>query len=222
MTPFFINHTKVCFRPVSEKLKLSNYDAFVLSLKGLKKAEGKVLLLGEFANEISLWLEYLEKEGKGRIKQLDCVVVETKKSEKILRNFYKLIEAAGGLVEKDGKVLMISRWGVWDFPKGKLEKGESVAEGALREVEEECQVKAKIREELPSTYHSYFCPYKKRLVLKRTYWFVMECLEDSKMKPQKEEDIEALKFMTSKEMKAALKESYPSLQWLGKQYLKKG
>lgn len=40
--------------------------------------------------------------------------------------------------QRDGwRVLMLRAWQYWDFPKGKVEAGETPFEGALREVEEE-------------------------------------------------------------------------------------
>src|SRR3546814_3091780 len=51
------------------------------------------------------------------------------------------IEAAGGLVRnQQGQYLFIFRHGKWDLPKGKLEAGETPAEGGIREVEEECGI----------------------------------------------------------------------------------
>ena len=61
--------------------------------------------------------------------------------EKLKKAFFKHfthIEAAGGIVENEKKeLLFIYRLGKWDLPKGKVEKGESIAETAVREVEEE-------------------------------------------------------------------------------------
>jgi len=50
-----------------------------------------------------------------------------------------VIRAAGGIVVRDGYVLVVHRPGYddWSFPKGKLEDGESWEDAALREVEEE-------------------------------------------------------------------------------------
>ena len=63
--------------------------------------------------------------------------------EKLWKKFnqhYKIIEAAGGAVVKDKKLLAIYRLGKWDLPKGKMERGESKEESAIREVEEECGI----------------------------------------------------------------------------------
>ncbi len=50
-----------------------------------------------------------------------------------------LIRAAGGIVRSGHRVLLVHRprYDDWSLPKGKLETGESWAEGALREVAEE-------------------------------------------------------------------------------------
>ncbi len=50
-----------------------------------------------------------------------------------------MIRAAGGLIVRDGCVLLVHRvrQDDWSFPKGKLEPGETWEDAALREVEEE-------------------------------------------------------------------------------------
>ena len=70
---------------------------------------------------------------------------------------------------KGDQVLMIYRLGKWDLPKGKLKSDEDQAAGALREVEEETNIKLELGEELPSTWHSY--AYKGNKMLKKTSWF---------------------------------------------------
>lgn len=87
---------------------------------------------------------------------------------------FRVIEAGGGVVfNSRGEFLAIKRNGVWDLPKGKLEKGEDFSGAALREVEEETGLKGlRIKEPLMSTYHSYRLKGKK--VLKKTRWFEME------------------------------------------------
>ena len=60
----------------------------------------------------------------------------------------------------------------WDLPKGKLEENESIEQCAVREVEEECNMRLlKIVSKLPSTYHCY--PYKGAWAFKTTYWYKM-------------------------------------------------
>ncbi|MBU3674445.1 MAG: NUDIX hydrolase [Solirubrobacteraceae bacterium] len=65
------------------------------------------------------------------------------------------IEAAGGVVIRDGKVAVVhrDRYDDWSLPKGKLDKGESFEQAALREVLEETGLQVELGEELePVSY----------------------------------------------------------------------
>jgi 8-oxo-dGTP diphosphatase len=63
------------------------------------------------------------------------------------------IEAAGGVVVRDGKVALVHRprYDDWTLPKGKLGRGESFEEAALREVGEETGLRPRLVRELPAT-----------------------------------------------------------------------
>ena len=86
---------------------------------------------------------------------------------------FHVIEAGGGLVmNEQGEFLAIFRNGVWDLPKGKLEKGEDFVSAASREVEEETGLQGlQITDPLMSTYHTY--TLKGKHILKKTRWFEM-------------------------------------------------
>jgi 8-oxo-dGTP diphosphatase len=64
------------------------------------------------------------------------------------------VKAAGGVVVRKGKkgpklaLVHRPRYDDWSLPKGKLEKGESFEQGALREVEEETGLRCKLGAEL--------------------------------------------------------------------------
>lgn len=105
-------------------------------------------------------------------------------------HMFKVIEAAGGLVKnKNNELLFIRRMGKWDLPKGKIEKGESLEQAALREVEEETGLKELILEEfLNNTFHIY-TERNGEKILKTTYWFKMTYVGNSQPIPQKEEGI---------------------------------
>ena len=105
-------------------------------------------------------------------------------------NHYQHIEAAGGLVRNEGgDILVIYRKGVWDLPKGKIDKGEKPEEAAVREVQEETGLQAvSVKVPLMNTFHTYRQKSGRR-VLKKTYWYIMEA-EDQELSPQAEEDIE--------------------------------
>jgi 8-oxo-dGTP pyrophosphatase MutT (NUDIX family) len=109
---------------------------------------------------------------------------------------YDLIEAAGGLVQKNNKYLFIKRNGIWDIPKGKLEEGEDVEAAAIREIEEECGLDQPIIERhLINTWHTY--PLKGRKILKKTYWYLLTAKEDNKeLIPQLEEGITEVKYLS--------------------------
>jgi ADP-ribose pyrophosphatase YjhB (NUDIX family) len=107
----------------------------------------------------------------------------------------------------------------WDLPKGKKETGEDYRRTAEREIKEECGVEAKVGKKICTTWHTY--TMNKNNMLKKTRWYVMECIDDSKIKPQLEEDIEELRWMSQKEVFHALQNSYRSIRFVFEEYYKK-
>jgi 8-oxo-dGTP diphosphatase len=82
-----------------------------------------------------------------------------------------MVRAAGGIVVRDGRVLLVHRpkYDDWSFPKGKLDEGESWEEAAVRELEEETGLACRVGEELGRTHY---------LVLggpKEVRYYRMEC-----------------------------------------------
>lgn len=130
----------------------------------------------------------------------------------------KLIPAAGGLVVNPKKeVLCIFRNGVWDLPKGWIEKGESIENAAIREVEEECGISnLQLIKPLITTYHIYF---HKGIKLKQTYWFLMNSNYSEKLTPQQEEGITEVVFKNETAIKDALKNTYANIQLVYQKYL---
>lgn len=149
------------------------------------------------------------KKLKGLL-SVTCEPLDYKKLKEELKSHFKIVKAAGGLVLKDDKVLMIFRLGRWDLPKGKLEKYESTEEGALREVEEEAGVKVENITKLCHTWHTYVNEGTR--TLKKTSWFLMKCLDDAKMLPQVEEGIEEVKWLNRSEYEIAIKGSYGAIK----------
>jgi ADP-ribose pyrophosphatase YjhB (NUDIX family) len=129
---------------------------------------------------------------------------------------YKIIDAAGGLVKNDkGEILFIFRYGKWDLPKGKLEFGETIEDAAIREVTEECGIsKLKIVKALQLTFHIYTLNNKK--VIKRSFWFEMNCKDSSEPNPQIEEHITAAKWLNNEQTINAMKNAYDSIKDLVK------
>lgn len=123
---------------------------------------------------------------------------------------YKNIKAAGGIVQKDGKVLMILKNGFWDLPKGKIDGVESAEIAAIREVAEECGLKSlSIQKELPITY--YFFTEKNELVLKETKWFLMISETEGPLKGDEKEGITEVKWMDKSEWEEASQKSHLSV-----------
>lgn len=137
--------------------------------------------------------------------------------EEIIKKFSKkvpLVVAAGGVVtNKGGKVLFIYRDGKWDLPKGKLDKGETLEECALREVEEETGVQGlKIENFLRTTYHLFKRNggYK----LKEVHWFAMKTNYKGELVGEAKEGIVKVKWKGPKKIKKALGNSYANIRVL--------
>jgi 8-oxo-dGTP pyrophosphatase MutT (NUDIX family) len=107
---------------------------------------------------------------------------------------YTVIQAAGGLVfNKESQLLTIKRNGLWDMPKGKIEKYEDQRAAALREVMEETGLNMlNISEKLGETYHAY--TEDESVMLKETHWYFMNSSGKGKLKPQEEEGISEVKW----------------------------
>ena len=137
--------------------------------------------------------------------------------EEILKKFTEKIPlevAAGGVVtNKKGKVLFIYRNDKWDLPKGKLDKGETIEECAVREVEEETGVENLILENLLKiTYHVFKRNGKYKL--KEVHWFAMKTNFKGTLVGQKEEGIDKVKWKGPKKIQKALQNSYRNIKIL--------
>jgi 8-oxo-dGTP pyrophosphatase MutT (NUDIX family) len=140
-----------------------------------------------------------------------------KKHNKLLKHFkkqLKTIVAGGGLVFNErSEALFIHRKGLWDLPKGKAEKQESIEETAIREVEEETGVHdLKIIQPLETTYHVLKRNGKYRL--KETFWFEMNTDFKGALKPQKEESIDKAVWKNFEQSQKALQNSYSNIKLL--------
>lgn len=131
-------------------------------------------------------------------------------------NQFTVLEAAGGIVYNSANnYLLIKRFGIYDFPKGKIEKDENKSEAALREVTEETGVKKlKIMDVLPETYHIY--RFGKDWLIKKTYWFLMHSQYNGLLIPQTEESIEEVIWVSKTELSQFMANSYGSLKELVK------
>ncbi|MDK2979504.1 MAG: hypothetical protein PWP52_2218 [Bacteroidales bacterium] len=126
-------------------------------------------------------------------------------------SLFTIVEAAGGLVKTpDKRFLAIFRRGKWDLPKGKLEEPEPPEKGALREVEEECGITGlHIKKQLVITWHTY--NLGNQHILKKTYWYEMAHSGNGKLKPQTEEEITLVQWMTKNDLPKIISNTFPSI-----------
>lgn len=135
--------------------------------------------------------------------------------EALRKEFFRhftLIEAAGGIVQNEKKeLLFIFRKGKWDLPKGKLDNKEEAATAAQREVSEETGVNGlKLKKQVGETYHIYD-EFGKH-ILKRTKWFHFSCKSGQDFVPQTDEDITEVKWISTKEIKKPMSNTYATIR----------
>jgi 8-oxo-dGTP diphosphatase len=117
------------------------------------------------------------------------------------------VRAAGGVVwrldeEQCPEVVLVHRprYDDWSLPKGKLDDGETFEAAALREVEEEVGIRARLSDELPP---ATYADNRGRPKLVR-YW-LMEIEEDRGFTPS--DEVDEIKWCTPGE--AARCATYP-------------
>jgi 8-oxo-dGTP pyrophosphatase MutT (NUDIX family) len=124
---------------------------------------------------------------------------------------FTLVKAGGGLVmNNNNDVLLIYRRGKWDLPKGKLDKGETIEDCAMREVMEETGLQNVVLESaLLVTYHTYHEGTK--FILKESHWYAMKVNGEQKLVPQTEEDIVEIKWVKLGDLKNYYHNTFPSV-----------
>ncbi len=125
---------------------------------------------------------------------------------------YTFVRAAGGVVETpQSEVLLIQRAGRWDLPKGMVEKGETLTQAALREVQEETGIEQpSIGDLIAKTYHIY--DLYGGWHLKQTSWYRMTTTEKQPTLPQQQEGITAAVWVSHEECLRLLNQSFASLR----------
>ena len=135
--------------------------------------------------------------------------------EKLRKDFFKhfsVIEAAGGIVQNENEdLLFIFRRGKWDLPKGKMEKEETAAVCAGREIEEETgAINLVLQDTICDTYHIYD-EFGKHF-LKVSHWFYFTCSDGQNLRPQTEEDITEIKWFKKRNIKTPMQNTYPAIR----------
>jgi 8-oxo-(d)GTP phosphatase len=182
------------------------YDYFIDNVL-IKNADSELIL--------KFYRKYKEKKNK-KIRTITFLVKNYDLTLEEFKSFFKVIKAAGGVVYKGDKVLLINRFDTWDLPKGKIESKESAERGAVREVEEECNIRVIAEHKLCKTWHTYEQGGKHHL--KKTTWYVMQCIDDSAMRPQQEEDITEVKWVPFDDLRKYLFDSYRSIRTVIRHY----
>lgn len=178
-----------------------------------------VWLQNVVTEDIQVILFLLNSKVPTNLLSLEITTEHYEEIKEYIKSQFKVVKAAGGLIRKKDKFLMIYRLKKWDLPKGKKENGEKYPKTAVREVEEECNMSVKLGKKICTTWHTY--TMNKSNMIKHTKWYAMDVLDDSKMKPAAEEDIEELRWMTQKEVYHALENSYRSIRFVFEVYYKK-
>jgi 8-oxo-dGTP pyrophosphatase MutT (NUDIX family) len=142
------------------------------------------------------------------------------KSFQLYFETYEKVEAAGGIVRRKNRFLFIKRNGVWDIPKGKLERKETPEHGAVREIEEECGINNPVIEyPLTITYHTY--EYKGLPTLKKTYWYLLNYEGSKEVAPQVEEGISKVSWKKPEKIGKILSNTYASIEDVIRVFLEK-
>ncbi|WP_343664557.1 NUDIX hydrolase [Chryseobacterium mucoviscidosis] len=166
------------------------YKVFVNEKKLLlsKQSENLEKTLGyENVTSLEIALDLLENTS---VKELNVFGENIDEIWAEFQKLFRIIEAAGGIVNNpEDEILFIKRLGKWDLPKGKMEKGESREESAVREIEEETGLSnVELVRFINTTYHIYIERNGDK-VLKCTHWFEMNFDGEDTSKPQIEEGI---------------------------------
>lgn len=141
---------------------------------------------------------------------LQVLCVDPKVSFKEIFSEFIKIKAAGGLVQRKETFLLIKRKGLWDIPKGKINKKEPKEDAAVREVMEECGIEGhKIVDPLVVTYHTM--KFKGRMALKKTTWYMMKYKGPRSVSPQINEGITKVKWMSEEHMLSIRGRTYGSI-----------
>jgi len=197
------------------------YKVFVKDIPIILSTEKNI---GEHYKAIPLKMakfkKLINKINEGELLYINLYHKNPEKLERYLRKKLKVVEAAGGMVFNDkNEILFIRRNKKWDLPKGKIEKGETYEEAAIRETEEETGVKdLEIKRFIMKTYHVF--KRNDKFKLKLTYWYEMTTTYDGPLTPEIGEGIKKVKWKNFEKSQKALRDSYENIKLLfPKEYL---
>jgi len=156
--------------------------------------------------------EVLHKLRRGNLQGVNLFCSNLPIDWGLFQQEFKVVHAGGGLVVNPKKeILFIFRNNVWDLPKGRVEKGESIEEAAVREVEEECGVRGlTLIKPLIITHHLFYMDNIQQM--KITDWFLMDLDYTEQLTPQLEEGITEVVFKNPAQIKEAMSNTYANIQ----------
>lgn len=188
----------------------------ILRHKKSEARKGHVVLHEPQTKALLQWAKKLEEDDSLSVVYAVCSDPEA--CFKAYSAEHKNIDAAGGIVVQDDRLLFIKRFGKWDLPKGKLEKDEKTENAALREVEEECGVNQLVLHKfIATTYHTY--EFQGKRALKRSHWYEMKTDFQGELLPQTEEGITEVRWMGRHELEEVFTNTYASISALLNTYL---
>ena len=182
---------------------------FIISEKVDKVIAGAEVVKAESEADIKSVIKRMDEDAEASIVIKSPDPVST--FEYFKKQFH-FIQAGGGLV-KNGKdeYLFIFRRGKWDLPKGKLDKGETILECAMREVKEETGiVNLTASDHLVDTWHVYH--ERGKFILKESVWFHMTTEAYDELTPQTEEDIHEIRWLKKKDWQSIYENTFPSIK----------
>jgi 8-oxo-dGTP pyrophosphatase MutT (NUDIX family) len=109
------------------------------------------------------------------------------------------IRAAGGVVVRDGAVLVVHRprYDDWSFPKGKADHdGEPDEDTALREVQEETGLRCELGEPLPAV--TYTDHQGRRKIVR--YW----CMREARGAFRRSDEVDEIRWLSPAEARSLL------------------
>ena len=177
------------------KIFVNEKPLILISEIDIKNFEKKTnILLTRYHGKPKFMLNYIDMMEKGM--EFDSIVMyheDVKALFNDLKTIAQPVKAAGGIVFNDkDKLLVISRKGFWDMPKGQIITGESKEEAALREVMEETGIKKlELGLKAGKTYHIF---KKQSRYMKISNWYFMKSTQ-VKLYPQEKENIFEAKWI---------------------------
>ncbi len=102
--------------------------------------------------------------------------------------------SSGGVIINNNLILLLKKYnGDYVLPKGRIERGESIEEAALREVKEESGITGEIKKYLGKIEYSFINKMKNVKVDKTVHFFLMST-KDTHTIPQSMEGFKTAKF----------------------------